>query len=131
MEHQRLVKFHDIIADGATTPSHRLIRATLRPTNLASLSIIRCVMEELEDVSRRNPGLELVVDFHRVGHVSVEILTELIWLKNGLERCGGALHLSGVGENLLEILRITNLDTMFDVEQRAHVVLSSERAFDS
>jgi anti-anti-sigma regulatory factor len=76
-------------------------------------------MEELERFARLNPEAELIVDFHRVGHVSVEILSDLLWLKNGLERCGGVLRLCGLGKNMRELLRLTGMDTVFEVDEEA------------
>lgn len=107
MEQQHgLVKFQCDSAGKLGTAGHKLIRATIRPASLTEWYVIRCVMEELERVARSNASARFIVDFHRVEHVSVEILPELLWLRNSLEQCGGTLHLSGLRHNLRELLRL-------------------------
>lgn len=82
---------------------------------LSDLYTISCVMEEPERFARLNPNAELIVDLRRVGHVSLEILSGLLWLKNSLELCGGILHLSVVGNDVQELLQLTGMATIFEV----------------
>lgn len=126
MEHRGLVKIQHLSRNGSATAEHKRVRATLRPPSLTEWYTIGCVMEELESVARANPTADLVVDFHRVGHVSVEIVPELLCLKNSLERCGGALFLCGLGRNLQELLQFTDLGAGHHFH-RAHGALHAGR----
>lgn len=59
---------------------------------------------------------QLVLDLARVPNVTSAALGKLVSLRRKLARLGGAVRLCHVQPGLLEVLRITRLDTVFGID---------------
>jgi anti-sigma B factor antagonist len=68
----------------------------------------------MESVAMR-PGMRLVIDLGEIPHVSSDVLGKLIRLKKQLHSVGGRLGLENVHPDLVEVFRMTRLDTEFDL----------------
>lgn len=63
--------------------------------------------------SRKNPGINLLLDFSHVEYISSMVLTELLRLRKTIEMVDGSLRLCGVGPTVMEVFEITNLKGEF------------------
>jgi anti-sigma B factor antagonist len=65
-------------------------------------------------VEQRRPT-RMVLDFRNVEALSSEALARLFSLKKKLAAAGGSLKLCGIRPELLEVFRITRLDTVLEI----------------
>lgn len=70
---------------------------------------------EVCDYVAANPGLNLLLDFESVDYLSSAVLTELLRVKQAVERGHGRLRLCAVSATIREIFEITRLDTVFSI----------------
>jgi anti-sigma B factor antagonist len=82
----------------------------------AGSQLNRASFEGLGDSELIRPGKRLVIDFSDVEYISSAALVNLIQLKNELGRVGGRLGLRHVRPELVELLRITRLDQVLELE---------------
>ena len=73
-------------------------------------------LERLVDSVEVWPGMRLAIDLGGVQYLSSATLGELIRLKKKLSAVRGRLGLQHVHPDLVEVLRITRLDMVFDLE---------------
>ena len=73
---------------------------------------------DFEKVLRENlPGVEsLILDFEKVGYVSSAGLRVLLGAAKTLEEAGGSLVVKNVGENVMDVLRVTGFDEVLTIE---------------
>jgi anti-sigma B factor antagonist len=77
---------------------------------------IQEIGEEMYSVVENTPNLKLVVDFQGVEYLSSTALGKLITLKKKVEAAEGKLRLAAIKPEIMEVFRITRLDTIFDIE---------------
>jgi len=77
---------------------------------------IQEIGEELYAVVESTPNLKLIVDFHGVDYLSSTALGKLITLKKKVEAVKGKLRLAAIKPEIMEVFRITRLDTIFDID---------------
>lgn len=70
---------------------------------------------EVTGFLRKNPGVHLLLDFHRVRHLTVGALTELLQIRRVAESVGGKITLCSLRENVLRVFEITNVDEEFHI----------------
>lgn len=70
---------------------------------------------EVTGYLQENPGVHLLLDFHRVRHLTVGALTELLQIRRVAESVGGKITLCSLRENVLRVFEITNLDEEFHI----------------
>jgi len=63
--------------------------------------------------ARKQPGVNMLLDFSHVEYISSMVLTELLRLRKTIEMIGGNLRLCGVGPTVMEVFEITNLKGEF------------------
>lgn len=64
---------------------------------------------------KRNPGLKLLLDFHRVEYLSSAVLTELLRINQTCKEVGGDLRLCALNTDIHKVFEITNLDKLFTI----------------
>jgi len=62
-----------------------------------------------------SPGIKLIVDFEGVEYLSSSALGKLITLKRKVEEASGTLKMCRIKPEIMEVFRITRLDTIFDI----------------
>jgi anti-sigma B factor antagonist len=61
------------------------------------------------------PGIKLIVNFEGVQYLSSSALGKLITLKRKVEETSGTLKMCRIKPEIMEVFRITQLDTIFDI----------------
>jgi anti-sigma B factor antagonist len=74
------------------------------------------IQEELEKLIQAKAGGNVVLSFKSVEHLSSAALSMLITLKNRIEERSGKLKLSDINPQILEVFKITRLNTVFDIQ---------------
>ena len=77
---------------------------------------IQEIGEEMYSVVETKPGIKMVVDFQGVEYLSSTALGKLITLKKKVEAAKGKLRLAAIKPEIMEVFRITRLDTIFDIK---------------
>jgi anti-anti-sigma factor len=73
-------------------------------------------LEKLSSFIAVEPGMQLFFDMIDVRYLSSADLPKLLALKGRVAGAGGRLILRRVHPEILEVLRITRLDTLFEIE---------------
>ncbi len=71
--------------------------------------------KEMYAVVEASPGVRLIVDFDGVQYLSSSALGKLISLKRKIEETSGTLKMCRIKPEIMEVFRITRLDTIFDI----------------
>jgi anti-sigma B factor antagonist len=71
--------------------------------------------QEMYAVVESSPGIKLIVDFDGVMYLSSSALGKLISLKRKVEENNGTLRMCRIKREIMEVFRITKLDTIFDI----------------
>lgn len=107
MAQKGLVSFHEI---GPVTV------ASIQVTSLVSGLLWESVTEELLERIRKAGGVNLLLDFHRVQHMSFEFFREVLRVNEVISASGGAMRLCGLRRAIREILETSGLDRQLRVE---------------
>ena len=78
---------------------------------------IQEIGEEMYAVVESTPNVKLVVDFQGVEYLSSTALGKLITLKKKVEAAKGKLRLAAIKPEIMEVFRITRLDTIFEIKK--------------
>jgi anti-sigma B factor antagonist len=78
---------------------------------------IQEIGEEMYSVVESTPNVKLVVDFRGVEYLSSTALGKLITLKKKIEAAHGKLRLASIKPEIMEVFRITRLDTIFEIKK--------------
>lgn len=81
----------------------------------------------LMNYARSNPGIKLMLNFARVEYMSSSTLTELIRIKEELERTGGQFAICGLHRDVHRVFQITNLEGHMNVHADEDVDSAIER----
>lgn len=71
--------------------------------------------EEMYALVESSPGIKLLVDFDGVLYLSSSALGKLISLKRKVEENSGAIRMCRIKPEIMEVFRITKLDTIFKI----------------
>lgn len=71
--------------------------------------------QEMYAVVESMPGIKLIVDFDGVMYLSSSALGKLISLKRKVEETDGTLKMCRIKREIMEVFRMTKLDTIFDI----------------
>ncbi|HEU5115684.1 MAG TPA: STAS domain-containing protein [Isosphaeraceae bacterium] len=72
--------------------------------------------DELYALVEQDGQNRLLLDFENVHYLSSAALGRLINLKKKVTAANGRLRIFGVHPDIMEVLRITHLDTVFDIQ---------------
>lgn len=71
--------------------------------------------EEMYALVEDSPGIKLLVDFEGVLYLSSSALGKLISLKRKVEENAGTIKMCRIKPEIMEVFRITKLDTIFKI----------------
>lgn len=71
--------------------------------------------EEMYALVESSPGIKLLVDFDGVLYLSSSALGKLISLKRKVEENSGTIRMCRIKPEIMEVFRITKLDTIFKI----------------
>ncbi len=78
---------------------------------------IQEIGEEMYSVVQSTPNVKLIVDFDGVEYLSSTALGKLITLKKRVEAVNGKLRLAAIKPEIMEVFKITRLDTIFEIKK--------------
>ena len=90
---------------------------------LEELSIME-IGEELERLVESEPGIQLLLNFENVDHLSSAALGMLINLNKTVKARSGKLKLSDIKRQIFEVFKITRLNRVFDIHDSADDALA-------
>ena len=93
--------------------------------NAVTIEEISTGLKALVDAAKEN---QFVLDFSRVTYLSSSALGMLISLQKRVLQKKGRLKLSGIREEIMEVFRITRLDTVFDIYKDAASAVEAFRS---
>lgn len=86
-----------------------------RDTDILDQINIHEMGKEMYAVVESCPSIKLIVDFSGVLYLSSSALGKLISLKRKVEENSGILKMCRIKAEIMEVFRITKLDTIFDI----------------
>jgi len=93
--------------------------------NAVIIEQVSAGLKELVDVADEE---KFVVDFSQVNYLSSSALGMLIGLQRRVMQKKGQIKLSGIKPEIMEIFRITKLDTVFDIYKDAAAAVEAFRS---
>jgi anti-sigma B factor antagonist len=78
---------------------------------------IQEIGEEMYSLVEGTPNVKLIVDFQGVEYLSSTALGKLITLKKKVEAVRGKLRLATIKAEIMEVFKITRLDTIFEIKK--------------
>ena len=93
--------------------------------NAVTIEQVSAGLKELIDAADEE---KFVVDFSQVSHLSSSALGMLISLQRRVMQKKRQLKLSGIRPEIMEIFRITKLDTVFDIYKDAAAAIETFRS---
>jgi anti-sigma B factor antagonist len=106
-------------------PIGQVTMVELSDAEILDEGTIIAITESLMDLVNQNPGIQLLLNFQRVRHLSSSALGTLIRLNKRIEEQGGSLKLCRIKQPLHEIFQITNLVKLFDIYEDEKTALNS------
>jgi len=88
---------------------------------------IERMSNNLKELLESQEGGRFVFDFSQVTYMSSSALGMLIGLQRRIAQRGAQLKLTGIGEEIMEVFRITKLDTVFDIYKEASAAVEAFR----
>jgi anti-sigma B factor antagonist len=89
---------------------------------------IQEIGEELHQMVESESGIQLLLNFKNVDHLSSAALGMLITLNKKVKEQNGDLKLSDINRQIFEVFKITRLNRVFDIHETADQALSQFRA---
>jgi len=86
---------------------------------------VKEVGDELFELVDRHQKTKLLVNFENVDYLSSAALGKLITLDKKLREASGELRLCSIGDAILEVFRITKLDSLFQILPNEQDALAS------
>lgn len=105
------------------TDTARIVEFTDRKI-LEEISIAE-IGDELSKLVQDNPGINLLLSFHQVEHLSSAALGMLITLNKLIGGKSGKLKLSEITPQIYEVFKITRLNKLFDIYDTRDEALKS------
>ena len=96
-------------------------------THMLDAATIDRVSASLKETIETSPETKFLFDFDRVGYLSSNALGMLIGLQRRIAQRKGRLKLAGIHPEVMEVFRITKLDTVFDIYKDAPSAIEAFR----
>jgi anti-anti-sigma factor len=74
-----------------------------------------------------HPGIRLMLNFNQVEYMSSSTLTELIRVKEAIEKSGGQFGICGLRRDVRRVFQVTNLERHMNVHPDEDVASAIER----
>ena len=88
---------------------------TFRQSHILDAITIDRMSASLKELIQSTPETKFLFDFDRVSYLSSNALGMLIGLQRRINQRKGRLKLAGINEDVMEVFRITKLDTVLDI----------------
>ncbi len=95
-------------ADGVTI-------VAFRQSQILDAMTIERMSASLKELIDSSENRRFIFDFSKVTYLSSSALGMLIGLQRRIAQKGGQLKLTGIQNGIMEVFRITKLDTVFDI----------------
>jgi len=112
----------------ATKRVNGILVVIFRQSQMLNAVIIEQVSAGLKEVVEKAAEEKFVVDFSQVNYLSSSALGMLIGLQRRVMQKKGQIKLSGIKPEIMEIFRITKLDTVFDIYKDAAAAVEASRS---
>jgi anti-sigma B factor antagonist len=96
-------------------------------THILDAATIDRMSASLKEAVETASETKFLFDFDRVGYLSSNALGMLIGLQRRISQRKGRLKLAGIHPDVMEVFRITKLDTVFDIYKDAPGALEAFR----
>lgn len=97
---------------------------TIWPASVKDASNVSDFGRQVLEYVKGHPGINLLLDFHRVQYLSSAVLAELIRIREGIRIMDGTMRLCALNKNALEVFEITKLDQLFHIERNVKKALA-------
>jgi len=88
---------------------------TFRQSQILDAMIIERMSSSLKELVDGQEGGRFIFDFSLVTYMSSSALGMLIGIQRRVAQKGARLKLTGIQDEIMEVFRITQLDTVFDI----------------
>lgn len=78
---------------------------------------VRALGDEMDDLVIRDGNTRLVLDLTGVRFVASELLAKVVMLDRKARQAGGRLRLCGVGPTVRDILGVSHLDRLLEIDE--------------
>ena len=112
----------------ATKRVNGILVVIFRQSQMLNAVIIEQVSAGLKEVVEKAAEEKFVVDFSQVNYLSSSALGMLIGLQRRVMQKKGQIRLSGIKPEIMEVFRITKLDTVFDIYKDAAAAVEAFRS---
>ncbi|MFO8014284.1 MAG: STAS domain-containing protein [Phycisphaerae bacterium] len=92
-----------------------VIVVTFRQSQILDAMTIERMSSGLKELIGSHEGGKFIFDFSQVTYMSSSALGMLIGLQRRVAQKGARLKLTGIQDEIMEVFRITQLDTVFDI----------------
>ena len=89
---------------------------------------IQEIGEELDKLVETEPGIQLLLNFSNVDHLSSAALGMLITLNKRVKEQAGQLKLSDINRQIYEVFKITRLNRVFEIHETVDEAVAGFRA---
>jgi anti-sigma B factor antagonist len=100
---------------------------TFQQTHILDAATIDRMSAGLKEVVEMAAEAKFLFDFDRVAYLSSNALGMLIGLQRRISQRKGRLKLAGIHPDVMEVFRITKLDTVFDIYKDAPSAIETFR----
>jgi anti-sigma B factor antagonist len=78
---------------------------------------VRAVGDDLDDLVKRGDNARVVLDLDGVRFVASELLAKVVMLDRKARQAGGRLRLCGLGPTVRDILTVSHLDRLLEIDE--------------
>ena len=100
---------------------------TFQQSHILDAMMIERMATSLKELIDASEDGKFVLDFARVTYLSSSALGMLIGLQRRIVQGKASLKLGGIHDDIMEVFRITKLDTVFDIYKDGHAALEAFR----
>ena len=104
-----------------------VVVVAFRQSHILDAATIERMATSLKEVVENSKQTRFLFDFRPVAYLSSNALGMLISLRKHIVQRQGEMKLSGINNEVMEIFRITKLDTVFDIFKDAPSALEAFR----
>jgi anti-sigma B factor antagonist len=99
----------------STCSTDGVLVVTFRQGDILDAMAIDRMSASVKELIQGAPETRFVLDFQHVPHLSSTALGMLIGLHRRIVQRQGRLKLAGINPDIMEVFRVTKLDTVFDI----------------
>lgn len=103
--------------------------ATFLDAALLDETSIRELGGQLEKAVKQKEGINLVIDLSNVDYVASAVLGNLVKIFKIVKKNKGKMKLAGVKTSIVQVLKVTRLDKMFEIYPNREKAVRSFRSF--